>query len=160
MNARRIVLTVASLVLFAVVAGSGVVSPVRAAEPKKFEGNIAAPAAGAGLTLAEEFACPDPGEPNGSSYAFIDLEGDYTYFKVSGPPHLFVDPTGVLQWGDYDFDMYIYDAKCKRIGDAATPAGTEKTDTKKPGRYVVIDYFFGVQPNAAYTLEVSNAPIK
>lgn len=149
-----------ALVAIGVLAATGVVSPVRAAEPKKFEGHIAHAGAGVGHTLADEFACPDPGEPNGTTYAFIDLEGDYTHFKVSGPPHLWAPSTTPLQWGDYDFDMYVYDAKCKLIGEGATPAGTEKTSTKKPGRYVLIDYFFGVQPNAAFTLQVANAPIK
>ena len=149
-----------ALVAIGVLAATGVVSPVRADGVKKFEGHIAAPGAGVGHTLADEFSCPEPGTPNGSNYAFIDLEGDFTHFKVSGPPHLFVDPTGVVQWGDYDFDMYVYDAKCNMIGEGATPAGTEKTSTKKMGRFVVIDYFFGVQPNAAFTLEVANAPIK
>ena len=139
---------------------SGAASPVRAAEPKKFEGNILAPGANGASALAEEFACPDPGEPNGTNYAFVDLEGDYTYFKVSGPPYLWAPSTTPLQWGQYDFDMYIYDAKCKLIGEGATPAGVENTNTKKNGRFVLIVYFFGVQPNVPFTLEVANAPIK
>lgn len=160
MNVRRIVLTVASALAVAVMLGSGAASPVSASEPKKFQGTIAAPSANGSHALAEEMACPGPGEANGTSYAFIDLKGDFTHFKVSGPPHLFAPSTTPLQWGDYDFDMYVLDAKCKQIGEGATPAGTERTSTKKNGRYVLIAYFFGIQPNAKYTLEVSNSPIK
>ena len=155
---NRLALVVGILALCLV--GVGLGAPAQASDVKKFEGTIAAPGADAGHTLADEFICPAPGEPNGTFYAFIDLEGDYTHFKVSGPPHLFVDPTGVVQWGDYDFDMYVFDAKCNAIGEGATPSGTERTSTKKMGRYVLVVYYFGVQPNAAYTLEVANSKIK
>ncbi len=156
MRTRRSALV--ALLAIGALAATGVVSPVRA-EPKKFEGRIAHPAADAAHKLADEFPCP-AGGANGTSYAWIDLKGDYTYFKVSGPPHLWPGSTTPLQWADYDFDMYVYDAKCKQIGEGATPAGTEKTSTKKPARFVVIAYYFGVQPNAAYTLQVDNASIK
>ncbi|MBW3536314.1 MAG: hypothetical protein KY395_00910, partial [Actinobacteria bacterium] len=116
-----------------------VASPAQAAE-KEFEGTLAAPAAGGGHSLADRTACPGPGPTDGTSYRWIDLEDGYTHFKVMGPQHLWAPSTTPLQWGDYDMDMYVYDDKCKLIGEGATPAGSEKTSTKRPARFVLIDY--------------------
>lgn len=135
-------------------------APVKAEEVKVIESTVAAPGAGGGKAIAEELGCPGPGEADGTNYRWIDLEGGYTHFKVMGPQYLFDPATTPLQWGDYDMDMYVFDDKCKLIGEGATPSGVESTSTKRPARYVLIDYFFGVQPNLHFTLHASNSKIK
>ena len=149
---------VALAAVSALVLGSGL--PAKAEDPKKFESTLAAPAGGGGHSLASELACPGPGAADGTSYRWIDLKGGYTHFKLTGPPHLFNQPAPVHDANDYDMDMFVFDDKCKQIGEGATPAGGEKTSTKRPARFVLVDYFLGVQPNLKFTLLVSNSPIK
>lgn len=149
---------VAILSLGVLLGGTGL--PARAEEPRKIESTLIAPGAGVGHKIADETACPGTGAADGSNYRWIDLEGGYTHFKVMGPQYLWDPSTTPAQWGDYDMDMYVYDDKCKLIGEGATPNGAEKTSTKRPARFVLIDYFFGVQPNLKFTLVVANSPIK
>lgn len=157
MRRRFSILT--ALVIVGFLAGS-LGAPAQASEVAKFEAKIAAPGADLAHVTADEFACPKPGDGDGVFYKFIDLKADYTFFKVSGPRPLYTDPTGVLGWGDYDLDLFVYDAKCKEIGKGTTPSGTEKTDTKKPARYAIVHYFYGIHANLPITLQASNASIK
>lgn len=139
----------------------GLASAPAQAAPKKFEGHLAAPFADAAGVAADELACPEAGDGDGLFYKFFDLEGDYKNFKVSGPTHLFTDPTGgTLGWDSYDLDLYVFDAKCNPLPDANSGAGTEKLETKKPARYAIVHYYYGVIPDLPITLEVDNSPIK
>ena len=133
--------------------------PSKAAEPTKFETTIAAPGGGAEVG---HVSCPDGGPAAGSTYAWIDLEGDFTFFKVAGPPHLVNEPSpvGVHAVNDYDLDLFVFDAKCKQLPDANSDAGVEKLDTKRPARYALVSYFTGVIPELPITLEASNSKIK
>lgn len=152
-------LTVLSALLGIALISSLVAVPAQAEEPKVFEANILAPAGGAEVG---HVGCPDGGPANGSTYVFIDLEGDFTFFKASGPAHLVNEPSpvGVHDINDYDIDLFVFDAKCKQLPDANGPAGTEKLDTKRPARYALISYWSGVIPNLPITLEASNSRIK
>ena len=138
----------------------GVGSAAKAAEVTKFEGTIAVP--GAGADSAVITACPGGGEANGSTYYFFELKADFTFFKVSGPPHLVNEPNpvGVHAINDYDLDLFVFDAKCKQLPDANSDAGVERLDVKKPARYALVQYFSGVIPELPITLEASNSKIK
>lgn len=126
----------------------------------KFEGTIALPGGGADSSVIE--ACPGGGEANGSTYVFFDLKADFSFFKVSGPPHLVNEPNpvGVHAVNDYDLDLFVFDAKCKELPSANSDAGVEKLDTKRPARYALVQYFTGVVPELPVTLEASNSKIK
>ena len=150
-----------TLAVVAVLA-TGLSGPAQAAN-KEFEGNILAPFPAASEGEYAELACPagGPADPaggplNGVTYAFVDFEGDYTKFQMSGPTRLFEDPAG-LGIGDYDLDLYLFDAKCKNItAHTNGPEAFVKTDTKKPARYALIIYWTGVHPNQPWGLAVSN----
>jgi len=138
---------------------SGFNMPAQAA-PKKFEAKLAFPGADGGLAIREKTACPAAGQGDGTFYKFFDLKGDFTHFKVEGPKRLVTDPSGTTKLGDYDIDMYVYDAKCKEMGAHNTEAGVEAHSTKKPARYVVVHYYTGVHANLPITLQVANEKIK
>ena len=138
---------------------SGFNMPAQAA-PKKFEAKLAFPGGDGAPVIREKTACPAAGQGDGTFYKFFDLKGDFTYFKVEGPKRLVTDPSGTTKLGDYDIDMYVYDAKCKDMGAKNTEAGVESHNTKKPARYVVVHYYTGVHPNLPITLQVANEPIK
>lgn len=154
---NRISLTASLLTVFAFAAV--LAGPAQAA-PTVFEGTLAFSGADAGPVLAGETVCPEPGDLDGTFYKFIDLKADYTFFKVEGPTRLVTDPSGATQAGDYDIDMYVYDAECNAVGEGITSGPTEKFDTKKPARYAVVHYYVGVHPNLPFTLQVANERIK
>lgn len=153
---RFIGLSVAALTLLA----GGLAVPAQAA-PTVFEDTLAfsAPVDVAAEVLPE-LVCPEPGDLDGTFYKFIDLEGDYTHFKLEGPPRLFTDPSGQTQIGDYDLDIYVYDADCNQVGEGITSGATEKFDIKKPARYAVVHYYVGIHPDLPFTLQVDNERIK
>ena len=133
-----------------------------AAPNKSFEATISAPAHNAGPELFAD-ACPEPGEHDGLTYAFFDLKGEFKHFKAYGPEHLFNEPSPAYHdANDYDIDMYAFDRKCKEItpSDANGPAGTERFETRRPARYVVIAYWSGIYKDLPVTLEVSHTKIK
>lgn len=135
-------------------------APSKAAEPTTFEATIAVPGGGADSTAIT--ACPDGGGASGTTYAFFDLKEDFTFFKVSGPPHVVNEPSpvGVHAVNDYDLDLWVFDAKCKQLPDANSDAGVERLDTKRPARYALVQYFTGVIPQIPITLEAANSKIK
>lgn len=140
----------------------GLAAPAPAEPSRKFEASIAAPAHDAGPELFAG-ACPEGGDFNGMTYAFFDLEGEYKHFKSYGPAHLFNEPGPAYHdVNDYDIDMYAFDAKCKEVtpSGANGPAGTERFETKRPARYVVLAYWSGIHPDLPVTLEVSHTKIK
>ena len=159
---RRHGLVAAGLAAFAAV---GFAIPAPAQPNKKFEGTITAPAHDAN---AEIFAgaCPGPGDADGLTYKFFDLGGEFKHFKASGPTHLFNEPdptpVGYHDINDYDIDMYAFDGKCKEVtpSDANGPAGTERFETRRPARYVVVAYWSGIHVDLPVTLEVSHTKIK
>lgn len=158
---RRPALLAAALAAFALV---GFAVPTPAEPNKKFEGTITAPAHDAGPEIFAG-ACPEPGDADGLTYKFFDLGGEYKHFKSYGPPHLFnePDPAGAYHdINDYDIDMYAFDNKCKEItpSDANGPAGTERFETRRPARFVIIAYWSGIHPDLPVTLEVSHTKIK
>ena len=139
------------------VLAAGLGSPAKAAEGK-FEGVIAAPTPAPGTEYAD-LACGDPagGPLNGVNYAWIDLEADYTKFDLTGPMRLFEDPAGGTGIGDYDFDLYLYDAKCTDITTHTNgPEAFVKTSTKRPARFAMIIYWTGIYPAQPYVLQASN----
>lgn len=147
------------LIALAALAG-GLAVPAQAA-PTVFEGTLAfSGPADAGPTIAEELSCPEPGELDGTFYKFIDLRADFTFFKLEGPPRLFTDPAGGTGIGDYDLDLYVYDAKCNLIGEGVTTGPTEKVDTKKAARFLVVNYYVGPHPNLPFKLQAANERIK
>lgn len=151
------------LTLGAVAATAMALSVPSQAEPnKKFEATITAPAHDAGPELFAG-ACPEGGDFNGVTYAFFDLGGEYKHFKAYGPAHLFNEPSPAYHdVNDYDIDMYAFDAKCKEVtpSSANGPSGTERFETKRPGRYVVVAYWSGIHTDLPVTLEVSHTKIK
>lgn len=155
----------AALVIVAVIAAAlGLSAPSLADPNAKFEATIAAPAHDAGPELFAD-ACPGGGDFNGMTYAFFDIKGEYKHFKSFGPDHLFnePDPAGAYHdINDYDIDMYAFDNKCKEVtpSTANGPAGTERFETKRPARYVVIAYWSGIHKDLPVTLEVSHTKIK
>ncbi|HUR50120.1 MAG TPA: hypothetical protein VMY88_11420 [Acidimicrobiales bacterium] len=152
-------IALAGLFLFALVAG-GLAIPAQAA-PTVFEGTLLfSGPADAGPTITDELACPGPGDLDGTFYKFIDLKADYKVFKLEGPPRLFTDPAGGTGIGDYDLDLYIYDAKCNLIAESVTSGPTEKTETKKPARFVIVNYYVGPHPNLPFKLQAANERIK
>ena len=155
---NRLALLVGTLALCLIGGTLGV--PASASDVKKFEATIALPGGGAEYHNIEY--CPGGGEANGVTYTFIELKGDYTWFKASGPAHLVNEPSpvGVHDINDYDLDLFVFDDKCKELPSANGPAGTERLNTKRPARYALISYFSGVHPELPVTLEVSNSKIK
>lgn len=153
---RKFLQLVAIFVLALGVLGSGLGSPAKAEE--KFEGTILMPNPGPGSDDYAGIACGDPagGPLNGITYAWIEFKTDYTKFDLSGPARLFEDPAG-LGIGDYDFDLYFFDAKCNNITNHTNgPESFLKTSTKKPARYALIIYWTGVHPEQPYVLAASN----
>ena len=179
MRIRNLALGLTAVGLLAV----GTAAPSPAAEVKKYEATIAAPApivssefAGHWITTANENpvrqTCPEGGPGDGVFYKFIDLKGDYTHFFVSGPPSTLnePDPTGgaVITLGtfnDYDVDLFAFDAKCNELeldGSINTMSGignASVTAKNKAARYAAIAYFSG-PPNLDVVLEASTERIK
>lgn len=156
---RRVKAAGLSFVALGVLA-AGMAVPAQAA-PTVFEGTMAfSGPLDAGPVITDEMACPEPGPLDGTFYKFIDLKADFTFFKLEGPPRLFTDPAGGTGIGDYDLDLYLYDAKCSLLAEGVTSGPTEKVDTKKPVRYVVINYYVGPHPNLPYKLQADNERIK
>lgn len=148
----------------AIAAAIGLSAPTQADPSQKFEATITAPAHDAGPEIFAE-ACPEPGDFDGVTYAFFDLKGEYKHFKTYGPPHLFnePDPAGAYHdINDYDIDMYAFDNKCREItpSDANGPAGTERFETRRPARYVIVAYWSGIHIDLPVTLEASHTKIK
>lgn len=153
----RVALT--GLLIFAAL-GAGLTTPAQAA-PFVFEGTLAfSGPLDAGPPIEDELACPDPGALDGTFYKFIDLKADFTFFKLEGPPRLFTDPAGGTGIGDYDLDLYVYDAKCNLLTESVTSGPTEKTDTKKPARFVIVNYYVGPHPNLPFKFQAANERIK
>ncbi|HUR50122.1 MAG TPA: hypothetical protein VMY88_11430 [Acidimicrobiales bacterium] len=157
---RRVGLAVAA----ALVAAIGLSPPGQAEPNAKFEATITAPAHDVNEELFAD-ACPGGGDYNGLTYAFFDIKGEYKHFKSYGPPHLFNQPEPVAVYhdiNDYDIDMYAFDAKCKDVTPASAngPAGTERFETKRPARYILIAYWSGIHTDLPVTLEVSHTKIK
>lgn len=143
------------------VLASGLAAPAQAA-PKKFEGTIAFSAPIGDAMEGKEWdqiVCPDTGPADGSFYKFIDLGGDFKNLKLEGPPRLVEDPAG-LGLGDYDMDMYVFDAKCNDLMHATSQYPTEKFEGKKPARYVVVHYYVGPHADLPFTLQAANERIK
>lgn len=146
----------------AIAAAIGLSVPTQAEPNKKFEATIEAPAHDAGPELFAD-ACPDPGDFDGMTYAFFDLKGEFKNFKSYGPTHLFNQPGPAYHdVNDYDIDMYAFDNKCKEVtpSGANGPAGTERFETKRPARYVIVAYWSGIYVDLPVTLEVSHTKIK
>ena len=170
MRLRNLALGLTAVGLLAV----GTAAPSPAAEVKKFEGTIAAPAPVVSNELAgmEDF-CPTGGEANGTVYRFFDLGADFKHFYISGPATTLNEPypgdptgLGVVPGGnrqDYDLDFYAFSAKCVAIdtdGPIQTALGIGAGTTARPARYVAVNYYDGIHPNIAITVEASTAPIK
>ena len=146
----------------AIAAAIGLSAPTQADPNRKFEATITAPAHDAGPELFAD-ACPEPGEYDGMTYAFFDLKGEFKNFKAYGPAHLFNEPMPYYHdANDYDIDMYAFDNKCKEVtpSGANGPAGTERFETKRPARYVIVAYWSGIHVDLPVTLEVSHTKIK
>lgn len=143
---------------------------VDAAPKKTFEGTIALPANNAGSALGAGYVevvedvptgvtCPDAGPLDGVVYKFFDLGVDYTEAKLSGPtPLVSQDPGGTGTTNEYDLDMDGFDAKCNKVTpfDGANGHGTsgfEILRSKKPFRYIVVNYYRGPYPNIAVKVE-------
>jgi len=150
--------------------GLGVVGavPAPAAPISKFQGTIAVPGPVVSNELAAmEDLCPDGGDANGSVYRFFDLKGEFKHFYVSGPK-LIVDqpePTGVKggNYQDYDFDLYLFNSKCKQIdgdGPINKQMGVGTFTAARPARYAAVNYYLGPYANIPVLLEASNTPIK
>ena len=178
MRFRTLALGITAVGLLAVATAA----PSPAAEVKKFEATLAHPApivsselSGNWVTTANENpirqTCPGGGDLDGTSYKFFDLQGEFKYFFVSGPPTTVnqPDPTGgaVLTLGtlhDYDLDLFAFDAKCNQLdldGSINTFSGignASVTSKNKLARYAAVAYFNG-PPNLKMLLEVSNARI-
>ena len=155
--------------------GVGTAAPSPAAEIKKYEGTIAAPAPVLAAELAADWisggaarqTCPGAGDADGVFYKFFDLEGEFRHFFVSGPTPLVneADPTalyGTIQ--DYDMDLHVFDAKCNLLdieGSITGGAGygNGSVTGKKSARYAAVSYFAG-PPNMHLLLEASNEKIK
>ncbi len=154
----RAILT-SGLVLAAIVGGSA--GPSRAA-PQVFEGTVAFSAPITDFLSGAEYdelVCPDAGPANGSFYRFIDLKGDFKNLKLEGPKRVVEDPAG-YGIGDYDLDMFVFDAKCNDLNHDNTQYPTERFDGKKAARYVVVHYYIGVHPNLPFKLQAANEKIK
>lgn len=149
----------ASLFAFSVLS-AGFALPAKAA-PTVFEGTLAfSGPADAGPPVADELACPEAGPLDGTFYKLVDLKADFTVFKLEGPPRLFTDPAGGTGIGDYDLDLYLYDAKCNLLAEGVTSGPTEKVDTKKPVRFAIVNYYVGPHPNLPFKLQAANERIK
>lgn len=146
----------------AIAAAIGLSAPGQAQPNATFKATITAPAHDAGPRLFAG-ACPSGGSFNGKTYAFFDIKGEYKHFKTYGPKHL-INQTGVPyhDLNDYDIDMYAFDNKCKEVtpSGANGPAGTERFETKRPARYVVVAYWSGIHKDLPVTLEVSHTKLK
>lgn len=161
---------IAAAVVGLVVGGVGFGPPAQAAPPKKFTATIAVGAmalpnfvAGGDTTDAVRRTCPGAGEADGVFYKFFDLGSGYTKLKAYGPTPVVSHPLpgnpaykGSVM--DYEFDLFIFDAKCRQID---TPGGgdfggLEQTTApaRNPARYAVISYWYG-PPNIQVTLEAS-----
>ena len=164
MRFRTLALGITAVGLLAV----GTAAPSPAAEVKKFEGTIAAPAPVVSNELAKmEDFCPTGGDANGSVYRFFDLGADYTHFYVSGPALNVneADPTGVYggSFQDYDLDFYGFNAKCSTVdgdGPINDQMGVGSYTSSRPIRYVAINYFAGPYPEIPIVLEASTEKIK
>ena len=146
----------------AIAAAIGLSSPSQAEPNKKFEGTISIPAHDAGPEIFAD-ACPTGGDNDGLTYKFFDLGGEFKHFKSYGPPHLFNEASPAYHdVNDYDIDMYAFDNKCREVtpSTANGPAGTERFETRRPARYVVIAYWSGIHMDLPVTLEVSHTRIK
>lgn len=171
MRLRNLALGITAVGLLAV----GTAAPSPAAEVKKYEGTIAAPAPIVSGELAGHWVnegearqtCPEPGAGDGLVYKFFDLKGEFKHFFVGGPNPPTInetEPTGV--WGtvqEYDFDLYVFDAKCNELeveGSITGGAGYGNASVtgKKPAAYAAVAYFSG-PPNMTVILEASNEKI-
>lgn len=166
MRLRTLALGITAVGLLAV----GTAAPSPAAEIKKYEATIKAPApivsnmtAGHYLTDAARQTCPKGGAGDGTFYAFFDLKGDFKHFFVSGPPSTInqPDPAGLNgTFHDYDLDLYVFDAKCNELDhegsiNLANGIGNASVTTKnKLARYAAVAYFSG-PPNLKVTVEAS-----
>ena len=171
MRFRSIALGITAVGLLAV----GTAAPSPAAEVRKYEGTIAAPAPIVANLLAGSYegvdqarmVCPDAGDGDGVFYKFFDLKGEFKHFFVSGPPSTLdqPDPSGLNgTFHDYDIDLYLFDAKCNELEDEgsinkANGIGNASVVGKKPAAYAAISYFTG-PPNLPVVLEASNDKIK
>ena len=171
MRFRTLALGITAIALLAVATAA----PSPAAEVKKYEGTIAAPAPVVSGELSQDYAtggalrmtCPEAGEGDGLVYKFFDLGADYKFFFVSGPPSTVnqPDPAGVNgTFHDYDVDLDAYDAKCNPLElegsiNLANGIGNATVAGKTPAKYAVITYFTG-PPNLPVLLEASNERIK
>jgi hypothetical protein len=144
----------------ALATGAAVATPTSAADKKMFEGVLRAPSGGASYTA--DLVCPDGGPGNGINYAWIDLGrgSKFTKFHLKAA-HLvpIPDAAGInagQNMGEHDLDLWIYDEKCKDLTQhTGNLNSTVKDTTKRPARYVLIDYYVGVSPNVPWTLEAS-----
>ena len=170
MRFRTLALGITAVGLLAV----GTAAPSPAAEVKKYEGTIAAPAPIISGELTQDYAtggalrmtCPQPGEGDGLVYKFFDLGADFKFFFVSGPPLVIdqAEPTGQLGGSiqDYDLDLDLFDAKCNPVeveGSINLGNGVGNGTAFKPARYAAVSYFAG-PPNLSVLLEASNEKIK
>ena len=167
MRFRTLALGITAVGLLAV----GTAAPSPAAEVKKFEKTIAAPAPVAANATAGHYetdkarqVCPSAGAGDGKIYAFFELKEDFKFFFVSGPKSNISqpDPSGTVgTFHDYDLDLYAFDAKCKEleiVGSITGVNGIGDGTAKKPARYAAVAYYSG-PPNLKVTLEASNTKI-
>ena len=160
----RIKSAVSLLVVLSALMAGGLAVPSQAA-PEVFEGTFAAPgpigdAFGAGLADWDEVLCPEAGPADGTFYKFIDLKADFKNVKLEGPPRLFTEPTGVLGLGDYDLDLYLFDAKCQALEHSNGLESAESWSGKKGARYVLAHYYVGVHANLPFKVQAANERIK
>ena len=140
--------------------GSVVAGPAVAAD-KEVEGTLVHPAPTTGPALygdsLAEHICAGDVPPEGTNYAWIDLEGEFKKFTLAGPPHNVSasDAGGVM--GDHDLDWFLYDAKCKSVTTHSNgPESGMKTEARRPAQFVLVQYWFGVYPNLPYKLVATN----
>ena len=140
-------------------------SPAQAEDKKKFEGVLHAP--NESLFSTADLICPDGGPGNGINYAWIDLGAgsQFKFFKLMAPHLVGIPDAGGVNAGqnigEHDLDLYLYDDKCKDITTHTNNLNSSvNTDTRRPARYALINYYVGVHPNVAYTFEASVSKIK
>ena len=171
MRFRTLALGITAVGLLAV----GTAAPSPAAEIKKYEGSVAAPAPVLAAELAADWVsggelrqtCPEAGAGDGVFYRFFDLKGEFNHFFVAGPKPVIneTEPSGVYGTvQDYDLDLHVFDAKCNALdieGSITGGAGygNGSVTGKKPARYAAVSYFAG-PPNLKFVLEASNEKIK
>ena len=135
-------------------------TPSRGSGGAVFEGTLPYPGGELTSQIGQFTGCPDGGPLKPESYVVIDFgeKSNFRQFRLRGPHYIInqPDPSGTLTAlvADHDMDLYLFDDRCRAIQEHANNNNSDvDTTTKRPARYALINYYYGIHLDLPYQLE-------